>query len=355
MGIKLANNAVSRLSANITNSSTTINLIPGDGALFPLLGADEWHPATIIDMTGAIEIVRVTARSTDALTVVRAQEGTSARSFSANDRIEVRLTAGAVDSIQTAAQAGVSALQGDVTTLQSSVAAVQGDVSTLQTDVNALESTVTSLDASTDASVANLQAQINAIPPAEGLPVGFGPVPWSLLTEPTGWIFADGRTLTSGTTYTALRTAYINASFPFGQDGSGNPKIPDMRGRVPAGKDNMGGTAASRLTSALSGIDGVTLGSAGGAQVHTLLEAQIPSHSHSGSTSSAGEHAHSYTGPTGSWNLGVGDNSYNVMPGGDTTGSAGSHTHSVSIGNTGGGGAHNNTQPTIVTNYIIKV
>ena len=238
MGLKLSNNAVARLASSITNSETSISLTPGSGALFPALTAGDWFPATIVKSDGTLEIVKVTARSTDVLTVTRAQESTTAKTFSAGDMIELRLTAGAVATIEATAQAGVTALQGDVTTLQ--------------TDLTALEGTVATLDSTTTASVADLQSQINAIPPAEGLPVGFGPVPWSLPTEPTGWIFCDGRTLTSGTTYTALRTAYINASFPFGQDGSGNPKIPDMRGRVPAGRDNMGGTAASRLCAAAS-------------------------------------------------------------------------------------------------------
>jgi hypothetical protein len=68
MGIRLANNAVSRLAGNISNSATTIVLVSGDGALFPALAAGEWFPATIINSANAFEIVKVTARSSDTLT-----------------------------------------------------------------------------------------------------------------------------------------------------------------------------------------------------------------------------------------------------------------------------------------------
>jgi len=333
MALKLTNNAISYLAANITAASTSVTLIPGDGVKFPTLGVGDWFPATLIKPSGAIEVVRVTARSTDVLTVTRAQEGTAAQSFSTGDRIELRLTAGAAQGIQEAALDGVTTLQ--------------AQVDTLSTDLDAL-------DASTTASVTDLQTQIDNIPPAEGLPVGFGPVPWSLPTEPAGWIFADGRTLTGATPYTALRTAYIDASFPFGQDGSGNPNIPDMRGRVPAGKDNMGGTAASRLTTAGSGVDGATLGAAGGAQTHTLTSDQMPAHGHTGTAASAGAHTHSYQ-------QFINDSGTRYMDSGDqwggqsaSTGSSGAHTHTLTINNTGGGLAHNNTQPTLVTGYIIK-
>jgi hypothetical protein len=56
---------------------------------------------SLIDVNGNIEIVRVTARATDSFTIVRAQEGTAARSFSAGDRVELRLTAGAIADVQT--------------------------------------------------------------------------------------------------------------------------------------------------------------------------------------------------------------------------------------------------------------
>lgn len=93
--LKISNNAVSRLSANISPADTSISLLPGGGASFPSLATDDWFPATIVKADGSLEIVRVTARATDVLTVVRAQEATAAIAFSAGDRVEHRFTAAA--------------------------------------------------------------------------------------------------------------------------------------------------------------------------------------------------------------------------------------------------------------------
>lgn len=100
--VKFANNAVSRLAGNITNIATTLTITPGDGAKFPALGAGEYFPATLVKADGTLEIVKVTARSTDTLTIERAIEPVggvqTAYAFSAGDKIELRLTAGSVGS-----------------------------------------------------------------------------------------------------------------------------------------------------------------------------------------------------------------------------------------------------------------
>ena len=93
MGLKVTNNAFGTLNAGITNSSTTIVLQAGEGARFPTLGAGDYFYATLIDTTNNLEIVKVTARSTDTMTVVRAQDNTTARAYSTNDRFELRPTA----------------------------------------------------------------------------------------------------------------------------------------------------------------------------------------------------------------------------------------------------------------------
>jgi hypothetical protein len=93
MGIKVANNANATLAASITSSATSITVTSGQGARFPTLSAGDYFYATLIDVSNNLEIVKVTARSTDVLTVTRAQESTTARAYSTGDRIELRLTA----------------------------------------------------------------------------------------------------------------------------------------------------------------------------------------------------------------------------------------------------------------------
>ena len=93
MGLKLANNAISTLASGITAASTSIALATGTGSKFPTLAAGDYFPATISKSDGTFEIVTVTARSGDTLTVTRAQEGTTALAFDANSLIELRLTA----------------------------------------------------------------------------------------------------------------------------------------------------------------------------------------------------------------------------------------------------------------------
>ena len=94
-----SNNARSTLNGSITNVATTINLAAGTGARFPNPTGGDWFLATLWEMSGTSEvnheIVKVTARATDALTVVRAQEGTTGRAFGNNNPIECRWTAAA--------------------------------------------------------------------------------------------------------------------------------------------------------------------------------------------------------------------------------------------------------------------
>lgn len=109
-------------------------------------------------------------------------------------------------------------------------------------------------------------------------------------------------------------------------DNSTTFNVPDLRGRATAGRDNMGGSAASRLTTAGSGIAGVNLGDAGGTQTHTLTTAEMPAHTHTGG----------------------------MVSGGTLNGTVCNSIASGATGSTGGGGAHQNTQPTLVVNKVIK-
>tara|TARA_R110000772_G_scaffold3256_3_gene11762 strand:+ start:4026 stop:5651 length:1626 start_codon:yes stop_codon:yes gene_type:complete len=93
MAIKWANNASSTLASSISNSATSITVASSGGSLFPTLSGSDYFYATLVDSANTIEIVKVTARSGDVMTVVRAQEGTSASAYIGGDKFELRPTA----------------------------------------------------------------------------------------------------------------------------------------------------------------------------------------------------------------------------------------------------------------------
>lgn len=210
-------------------------------------------------------------------------------------------------------------------------------------------------------------------------------------TAPTGWLLSYGQAV-SRSTYSDL-FAVIGTTYGAG-DGSTTFNLPDLRGRAVAGDDDMGGTAANRLQvsttitttsgsasatvgsatglaigmrvvassvaagttiTAISGTtvtlsanataagtalaarfsmlgDAQVLGSAGGAQVHQQVTAEMPAHTHT------------FAALT----------SRNTSLGGSETIADTSSNTTMTTASAGGGLAHNNVQPTILLNYIIK-
>lgn len=97
MAVLYSNNASSALSASITNSATSFSVTAGHGAKFPAITNSDYFYATLVSTGGAIEIVKVTARSTDTFTVVRGQDGTTGTAFTAGDKVELRITKAMLD------------------------------------------------------------------------------------------------------------------------------------------------------------------------------------------------------------------------------------------------------------------
>ena len=149
---------------------------------------------------------------------------------------------------------------------------------------------------------------------------------WLTDTAPNGWLLCYGQEI-SRSTYARL-FALIGTTFGIG-DGSTTFDLPDLRGRLPLGQDDMGGVSANRVTNAQAD----TIGGSAGAENHTLLTAEMPAHTHTvpdwvgGGADGAGRSLASQI-----------DRDVNI----------------VNTGSKGGGGAHNNVQPYLTTNYIIK-
>jgi microcystin-dependent protein len=99
---------------------------------------------------------------------------------------------------------------------------------------------------------------------------------------PSGWFLADGQAI-SRASYPELFSV-IGTTYGSG-DGSTTFNLPDLRGRALAGIDNMGGTAANRLTAAGFGGAATSPGATGGAQTVTLSTGQLPTFTPSGSVS----------------------------------------------------------------------
>lgn len=149
-------------------------------------------------------------------------------------------------------------------------------------------------------------------------------------SAPDGWLLCYGQAV-SRSTYSDLFDA-IGTAWGAG-DGSTTFNVPDMRGRFGAGLDNMGGSAANRLTSTVMSPNGNTLGAVGGSQTVTLTEDTTGAHDHDISANP--------TSPTGSGTVRVA-RSTSTGPG------------TVTVATAGGGQPHSNVPPTALFNYMIK-
>jgi len=209
-------------------------------------------------------------------------------------------------------------------------------------------------DIGTSSTANTLNNMINFFVPTGGVIDYFGS------SEPTGWLFCSGNAI-SRTTYANL-FAIIGTTCGIG-DGSTTFNVPDLRGRVTVGRDNMGGNAAFNITIAGSGINANLVANFGGSQfvqthTHVLYD---PGHTH---VVNDPTHAHILNsvvdnlGPfAGTVATGVNATNLQISSGPTAYAATGItiavHTTGVSA-NTYGSGNANNMMPTYVTNKIIK-
>ncbi|MBL4858969.1 MAG: tail fiber protein [Erythrobacter sp.] len=184
-------------------------------------------------------------------------------------------------------------------------------------------------------------ATVSQIASSTGVPIGAVIDYWGA-TPPEGYLFAAGQEI-SRSTYADL-FAVIGTAAGAG-NGSTTFNVPDYRGRVGAGKENMATPATTRLNT----LSSSTLGATGGAQTHTLTEAQMPEHDHA--VTDPG-HTHTESGAE-SVDAITADGAFSgTVTASKTTGSS---TTGITIAEAGSGEAHNNVQPTIICNKIIRV
>lgn len=207
-------------------------------------------------------------------------------------------------------------------------------------------------------------------------------VPFAGSTSPANWLLCGGQAV-SRVTYSGL---FLTIGTTYGSgDGSTTFNLPDLRGRTVAGEDDMGGTAANRLTNGVSGVNGIVLGATGGSQslhlhshANTLTSNTVASNGHThagqgslvaaiGATNGDPSRIGYVAGTAGGG--GPGTATYSIL-GSNTLvnsapfnhytpvyGSTGGNSASTTVGITNadaGAGTSQNVQPTIVLNYIIR-
>ena len=140
-------------------------------------------------------------------------------------------------------------------------------------------------------------------------------LPYGGASAPNGWLFADG-SVVSQSTYAGLYATF-GSTYNTGGEGAGNFRLPNMSGNVAVGP---GGSIAA------------SLGATGGEATHTLSLGEIPSHTHTETVLAGAGGSLMINGASGT----------------------GSSTTALQTLAAGGGGSHNNVQPYLCLNYIVK-
>lgn len=377
--LKFSNNSNTTLASSINNTATSLAVAAGTGSLFPPLSAGQAFKITLTDVATRtdIEIMNVTARSGDVFTVERGQEGTVAQNWTAGDIVNGRVTAGMLGSFQQTvnAQAQTENYAADTGIANAYACTLSPSISS---PLSSMPIRVLIAHTNTGASTFNPGSGVADVVDQRGLALRGGELVAGCIAEffwngtgwqwmgavavgtpgvvddycgaapaPSGALLCFGQAV-SRTAYPRLNKICSDAGYPYGSgDGTTTFNVPDVRGRVIAGLDNMGGSAAGRLTNTTMTPNGTTLGAVPTSETQTKTAATSSTGSTSGSLSYSGStDSNNFAG-----NAGGGGTDFAASPHQHTYN--GTTTGSLTVAATGTSSAFSIVQPTILMNKIV--
>jgi len=338
-------NGTSQTATFTQGSGANVSILAGDSAIIFADGAGSG--AAVTDLTSGLKVKGIKTSSSDDIDLDAAGGDFK---FSVSDTEILRITNSSSDVIirPVVDEKDIIFQQRDGTEVariedNGTFNVVTGKLAINATAVTATAAELNLLDggtsvgssitiADTDGVVVNDGGTMKSVPASDFkeyiMPTG-AVLPYAGSSAPTGFLLCYGQAI-SRSTYADLFSA-ISTTYGTG-DGSSTFNLPDLRGRVVAGQDDMGGSSADRLTDQTGGLNGDTLGDTGGSETHTLSTAQMPAHTHT--VAAQQQVSGDSTNRGGSGQLGA--------------------AATITTSSTGSGSAHNNVQPTIILNYIIR-
>ena len=248
--IKFTNFARSKVATGINSSATTLAITGGTGALFPALTGAEYFYLTLENSSLVREIVKVTARTADTLTIVRAQDGTTAAAWVADDVVSLRFNALAItesigNAIQQTSAVGAALIPAGTTAERPTPAFGHQRANSTTGLMEWWNGTAWQNFATGAFAASGANNDITSLTALVGnglLPVG-SVIFHGANSAPTGYLKANGA-LVSRTTYAGL-FAVIGTTFGVG-DGSTTFALPDLRGEFIRGWDDARGIDSGR-------------------------------------------------------------------------------------------------------------
>lgn len=397
MGIKLSNFARAQLASPPSGTAgLSFSVAAGKGALFPTLGAGEYFYGVFTNAgKTAYEVVKIEARSTDSFTIAaggRGLDGTAAATWTTSDVFYYPLTKKSLEEVPfstpVTAISGVTAAADKLPYFTSGTAASVADFTafgrSLVDDANASAARTTLglgtmatetatdyvakslVDAKGDVIAATadntparvavgangtvLTADSTASAGVSWQVTGFttGDVKLTLKTAAdTGWVLMNDGSIGSATSGATTRAnADTEPLYTLLWTNVSDTYAPVAGGRGANAAADFAANKAMTLPKALgralavygsgSGLSARVLGQTTGTETHTLTEAEMPSHTHTPTYNNI-------TGVVGAGGSGL------------SGGASAAAAVNLTIGNTGGGGAHNNMQPTVFLNVMVKL